>query len=296
LSVNHCSFPKLAKTEALQKADQFCEMTREYNESRFVSLINVLTIEEVDACISDIEAFEAEMGKQIDFLYKSRSPQIFCWSDRFVHHPKILDAVEDIIGPDIMCYHATLWVKPAKSNSFVRWHQDGAYFFLHPAVHITAWVALTLANVEAGCMQVIPASDKNPLFEHNDDTNPDNMILRGQGLAAEIDMSEAVSMPLQAGQMSLHHTKLIHAYFNNNRKERRIGCSISYIPVSVKDIGKTPAHALLVRGEDKYKHFLEEERLCNPQTKEQMAYHLTLMKQFRKRQAAGALHSNATIA
>ena len=74
MSVNHCSFPKLAKTEALQKADQFCEMTREYNESRFVSLINVLTIEEVDACISDIEAFEAEMGKQVDFLYKSRSP------------------------------------------------------------------------------------------------------------------------------------------------------------------------------------------------------------------------------
>ena len=74
MSVNHCSFPKLVKTKALQKADQFCEMTREYNERGFVSLINVLTIEEVDACISDVEAFEAEMGKQVDFLYKSRSP------------------------------------------------------------------------------------------------------------------------------------------------------------------------------------------------------------------------------
>ena len=88
MTVKHCSFSKLAKTKTLQKADQFCEMTREYNERGFVSLINVLTIEEVDACISDIEAFEAEMGKQIDFHYKSRSHQIFRWADRLVHHPK----------------------------------------------------------------------------------------------------------------------------------------------------------------------------------------------------------------
>ncbi len=275
---------KLTKTQVSQ-----------YNESGFVSPINVLTREEVASCVEEIEAFEAETGKLIDFPYKSRSHQIFSWADRLVHHPKILDAVEDIIGPDIMCYHATLWVKPAKSNSFVRWHQDGAYFFLDPAVHITAWVALTIADDEAGCMQVIPASNKNPLFEHDDDTNPDNMIPRGQGLASEIDTSEAVSMPLNAGQMSLHHTKLIHASFNNNRNERRIGFGISYIPTSVKDVGYTPAHALLVRGTDKHQHFLEEERLCNPQTKAQMAYHLKLMKQFRKRQDEGALYSKANI-
>ena len=267
----------------------------QYHESGFVSPVDVLTREEVTTCISEIEAFERETGQQIDFPYKSRSHQIFSWADRLVHHPKILDAVEDIIGPDIMCYHATLWVKPAKSNSFVRWHQDGAYFFLDPALHITAWVALTLADDEAGCMQVIPASNKNPLFDHNDDINPDNMIPRGQGLATEIDTTEAVSMPLQAGQMSLHHTKLIHASFNNNREERRIGFGISYIPTSVKDIGKTPAHALLVRGKDKHKNFLEEKRLSASLTKVQMAYHLELMKQFRKRQDEGALHSKASI-
>ena len=267
----------------------------QYHESGFVSPVDVLTRVEVTSCISEIEAFERETGKQIDFPYKSRSHQIFSWADRLVHHPKILDAVEDIIGPDIMCYHATLWVKPAKSNSFVRWHQDGAYFFLDPALHITAWVALTLADDEAGCMQVIPASNKNPLFDHNDDINPDNMIPRGQGLATEIDTTEAVSMPLQAGQMSLHHTKLIHASFNNNREERRIGFGISYIPTSVKDIGKTPAHALLVRGKDRYKNFLEEKRLSASLTKAQMAYHLELMKQFRKRQDEGALHSKARI-
>ena len=83
--------------------------------------------------------------------------------------------------------------------------------------------------------------------------------------------------------MSLHHTKLIHASFNNSRNYRRIGFGISYIPTSVKDIGDTRAHVLLVRVTDNYKHFLEEECLCHSQTKTQMAYHLKLMKQFRKR-------------
>ena len=79
----------------------------QYNESGFVSPVDVLTKAEVNSCISEIEVFEAETGKQIDFPYKSRSHQIFSWADRLVHHPKILDAVEDIIGPDILCYHAT---------------------------------------------------------------------------------------------------------------------------------------------------------------------------------------------
>ena len=117
------------------------------------------------------------------------------------------------------------------------------------------------------------------------------MTLRGQGLALQIDTSEAASMPLNPGQLSLHYTKLTHASFNNNRNQRRIGFGISYIPTSVKDIGDTRAHILLVRVTDNYKHFLEEECLCHSQTKTQMAYHLKLMKQFRKRQDQGALYS-----
>ena len=104
-------------------------------------------------------------------------------------------------------------------------------------------------------MQVIPAPNNNQLFEHNDEINADNMVLRGQGLAAEVGTSSAISMALQAGQISLHHTKLIHASFNNSRSEHRIGFGISYIPASVKDIGKTPEYALLDKGEDRCKHF-----------------------------------------
>ena len=271
------------------------DQIRHYHDKGFLSPINVLTRDEIQTCNSEIEAFEKASGHPIDFPYKSRCHQIFSWADALVHHPKILDAVEDVIGPDILCYHATLWIKPPQSNSFVRWHQDGTYFFLEPAVHVTAWVALTIADDDAGCMQVIPGSHKNEFLEHNDDSNPDNLIPRGQGLAINVNTEHAVSMPLQAGQMSLHHTKLFHASFNNKRDTRRIGFGISYIPTSTKDIGKTKAHALLVRGKDNYNNFLPEKRLVKPHTPEQYEYHLSLMKQFRKRQDEGALFSKARV-
>ena len=271
------------------------EQINQYDNSGFVSPIDVLNQDEIRQSLKEIENFEEKTGKPIDFPHKSRCHQLFSWADDLVHHPKILDAVEDIIGPDILCYHATLWVKPAQSNSFVRWHQDGTYFFLDPAKHVTAWVALTVADERAGCMQVIPGSHKNDFIDHNDDADPNNMIPRGQGLAIDVDTQAAVSMPLQPGQMSLHHTKLFHASFNNRRATRRIGFGISYIPAEVKDIGKTPANALLVRGKDKYNNFLNEKRLEAPGSPNQFDYHLSLMKQFRKRQDEGASFSKAKI-
>ena len=271
------------------------EQVDQYHNSGFLSPVNILNDDEITKSLNEIESFEKETGKAIVFPHKSRCHQLFSWADYLVHHPKILDAVEDIIGPNILCYHATLWVKPAKSNSFVRWHQDGTYFFLDPAKHVTAWVALTVADEDAGCMQVIPGSHKNDFIDHNDDADPNNMIPRGQGLAIDVDTEASVSMPLQPGQMSLHHTKLFHASFNNRRDTRRIGFGISYIPTEVKDIGNTPANALLVRGEDKNNNFLPEKRLEDPGSQDQFDYHLSLMKQFRKRQDEGASFSKAKL-
>ena len=118
------------------------EQVDQYHNSGFVSPVNILNDDEITKSLNEIESFEKETGRPIDFPHKSRCHQLFSWADYLVHHPKILDAVEDIIGPNILCYHATLWVKPGKSNSFVRWHQDGTYFFLDPAKHVTAWVCL----------------------------------------------------------------------------------------------------------------------------------------------------------
>ena len=132
--------------------------------------------------------------------------------------------------------------------------------------------------------------------DSNDDPDPDNLIPRGQGIASEVDTSSATSMPLQAGQMSIHHTKIFHASFNNSRDTRRIGLGISYIPTSVIDVGEVKANALLVRGEDSFNNFLPERRLQGAGSEKQYAYHLELMKRFRQRQDHGASFSKASLA
>ena len=121
-------------------------------------------------------------GAAIDFPEKSKSYLLFNWADQIVHHPRILDAVEDLIGPDILVYHSTLFLKEAGTPAFVRWHQDSVSFYLEPHDHITAWVALSEASERAGCMTALAGSHLGGILAHDDEPGPHNMIRRGQGI------------------------------------------------------------------------------------------------------------------
>ncbi len=257
-----------------------------YERDGFVFPVDVLEAHEVQACRSELQAWEAERGAPIDFPEKSKSYLLFGWADRLVHHPRILDAVEDIIGPDILVYHSTLFVKEARTPAFVRWHQDSTYFYLQPHLHITAWVALSDASVAAGCMQALPGSHRWGAFEHDDKPEPMNMIRRGQGISGRFDDAQGLHMPVAAGQMSLHHTDLVHASAGNNTDDRRLGFAISYIPARVKPVGAVRPSALRVRGRS-HGHFVEEERLQVPCSEQARASHSRALALFRSLQDAG---------
>jgi ectoine hydroxylase-related dioxygenase (phytanoyl-CoA dioxygenase family) len=199
----------------------------------------------------------------------------------------VLDAVEDVIGPDILVYHSTMWIKEAHTPAHVRWHQDGAYFFLDPLEHVTAWIALSEASEKAGCMRVIPGTHRLPMIEHDDKPSPHNMIKRGQGISERFDGEAGISMPLSAGEMSLHHTALVHCSPGNDNDDRRMGLGISFIPTHVKPLGTVKPSALLVRGTDRYGHFVPEERLRTPMSAEAQASHAEAVRLFRLRQDQG---------
>lgn len=265
---------------------------RQYEDDGYVYPIAVLNDAEVRAARSDIESFEARTGKTLDYPEKSKSYLLFDWADRLVRHGKVLDAVEDLIGPDIMVYHTTMWIKDPNTPQYILWHQDGTYFHLDPALHVTAWVALSDASVEAGCMHVLPGSHKLGQFEHRDDPGENNLILRGQAIFGRFDDEVGAPMPLQAGEMSLHHTNLVHCSHPNGAQDRRMGFGISYIPAHVRDVGAQvgapPGSAMLVRGEDRWGHFRTEQRIGAPLSPEAYENHARLMTQFRARQDAGA--------
>lgn len=257
-----------------------------YARDGYVSPIDVLSAEEVRAFRDDLEDWEKQRGQTIDFPEKSKSYLLFNWADQLVHHPRILDAVEDVIGSDILVYHSTLFLKEANTPAYVRWHQDSTYFYLSPHLHVTAWVALSDASIAAGCMQVLPGSHQWGAFEHDDKPEPMNMIRRGQGISDRFDDVKGAFIPVGPGQMSLHHTDLVHASGANETNDRRLGFAISYIPAHVKPIGSVKPSALCVRGRS-HGHFLEEQRMQHALSVESFKAHADALSHFRALQDAG---------
>ena len=257
-----------------------------YERDGFVFPVDVLSDHEVREFRGELQAWEKARGSAIDFPEKSKSYLLFNWADQLVHNPKILDAVQDLIGPDILVYHSTLFLKEANTPAYVRWHQDSTYFYLEPHLHVTAWVALSDASVQAGCMRALPGSHRWGAFEHDDKPEPMNMIRRGQGISERFDQETGCMMPVSAGQMSLHHTDLVHASGANDSADRRIGYAISYIPAHVRPVGDIRPSALCVRGRS-HGHFAEEQRLDVPLSPLAHERHQQALALFRARQDAG---------
>jgi len=258
-----------------------------YRNEGFAFPVDVLSPEEVRRARDGLEAWEAQSGRPLAYPEKSAAYLLFDWADALAFHPAVLDAVEDLIGPDILVYHSTIFVKEANTPAFVHWHQDGAYFFLEPPEQVTAWIALSEASVRAGCMRIIPGSHRGDWLEHRDDPSPDNMIPRGQGVLGRHGPEDGVLMPLAAGQMSLHHTKALHASGPNANDDRRIGVNISFIPAHVRPLGAPRPSALLARGTDQHGHFAPEQRLQGHLSAQARAAHAEHCRLFRARQDSG---------
>ena len=231
------------------------EAVAQFRKEGYFFPIPLLSGGEVSETRSRLEAFEAEQGHPLEGGQRSHAHLLFPWLDSLVRYPKILDVVEDLVGPDILCWGSIFWIKEARSASFVSWHQDITYWGLTDGDVVNVWVALSTANEISGCMSVLPGSHLQPPLPHDDRFHEDNMLTRGQEIAVDVDSSKTVQMPLQSGQMSLHDIRIAHGSGPNRSDERRIGFSVQYIPTSVRQAKSNEDYAALVRGEDHYGHF-----------------------------------------
>lgn len=228
------------------------QQVAQYRELGYFSPVRAFTADEALRYRALLEQGERTHGLTDDqrrklYLYLK-------WADEVVRHPRILDAVEDLIGPDILVYHLTLWLKEPRSDAFVSWHQDSTYFGLSPAEHVTAWVALSPSTLESGCVQVAPGSHKRGQIPHGVGKHAANMFATGQIVEVPDDAS-LDTMVLQPGEFSLHHTHLLHNSMPNRSGDRRIGLGISYIPTHCRCSARQRLSVTLVRGTDRFGHF-----------------------------------------
>ena len=219
-----------------------------------------------------LEAFEKKEGRPLPRDLGVKSHLLFAWLADLVRNSKMLDAVEDLYGPDLLCWTSTFFIKEGRNPSFVSWHQDSTYWGLNKPDVVTAWVAITPSTEHNGAMQFIPGTHTSDQIPHRDTFAADNLLTRGQEIAVEVDESKAVNVVLRPGEISLHHVRLVHGSPPNPSDDRRIGFAIRYIPTSVRQTAGDDS-ASLVRGTDRYHHFALEPRPTADMEPEFVALH-----------------------
>ena len=210
-----------------------------------------------------LEAFEAESGGALQGTNRFKNHLLFKWLSDLIRSPRILDAVEDLIGPNLLVWSTDWWIKEAQSPQFVSWHQDSQYWGLDTRKLVTVWVALSPSTTESGCMRILPGSHLGPDLLHKDTFHDDNMLTRGQQIE-NIDENLAVNLEVDTGKAVIFAFRIAHASHPNRSNDRRIGLAIRYIPPDARQQYAETDSATLVRGEDTAGHFeLEPEPVCD---------------------------------
>ena len=185
---------------------------------------------------------------------RQSSPHLFYkWVAELMYQPKLVGAVRDILGADVVVWLTEFFVKEARSSNFISWHQDLKYWRLDMRFEeVTAWVALSASTPESGCMRVLPGSHKLDLVDHRDTFSDKNMLSRGQEIAVDVNEDETVDLVLQPGEMSLHHGKIFHASHANKSNDKRIGFVVRCLPSAARQtFGKGIASHLCGAYDDK---------------------------------------------
>ena len=223
----------------------------EYNEKGYIAPIDALTKDEADEVREEIEFIEKKWPNELEGLGRNYVHLISPIFDKVVHNSKILDAVESLIGKNILVAGTTLFIKDPDKKGFVSFHQDAKYIGFEPHNWVTAWLAITDSNEENGCMRMWSGTHKNELKIHKEKFNDDqgNLLTRGQTIE-NVPIKKTEPVILKAGQMSLHHPRIAHGSGINKSNKRRIGFVIqSYIGTNVEQvIGKV--YVQQARGKD----------------------------------------------
>jgi hypothetical protein len=215
--------------------------------------LDAISPAEAAALRARIETYEAQSGEEVNKRLKIKAHLAFPWMCELARHPAIVNAVQSLLGPDLLLFGSSAFAKNAHDIRFVSWHQDSAYYGLDPHEEVTVWVAFSRSTSESGCVRVLPGSHRGPDMEHEETYAADNLLARGQTLKG-IDDTLAVEMPLEPGQFSIHHERTAHDSRPNNSDDRRIGIAFFYMPAHARStLGRRSA--MLVSGTDRYGHW-----------------------------------------
>ena len=230
------------------------EQIAAYDRDGFVAPVDIMPASEALILRQRLAKAEREYPERLNPQNRNNAHYEFRFMDDIVHDPRILDAVEDLIGPDILLWSTVMFIKEARTASHVSFHQDATYMGLEPHIGVTAWLALTESSTRNGCMLMEAGSHRDAIRDHEDTFGEHNILTRGQTIR-DVDQSAVTPVELEPGQLSLHHVRTVHASAPNHSNARRIGIALqAFFPPHVVQT-KGDSYALVVRGEDNHGNF-----------------------------------------
>jgi hypothetical protein len=252
------------------------EEVARYREVGYHFPLRAMSADQAAGYARKLEAHEAAHGK-LKGIRRHKAHLYLTWLDEIVRLPSILDPVGDILGPDIMVYSSSFFIKEPHDPSYVSWHQDAHYWGLSSGDVVTAWIAFVDSDTENGAMRVVPCTHLVD-FPHVDTFAENNMLSRGQEVAVDLGDREFVELGLKAGEFSLHHVGIVHGSEPNNSDRRRIGFAVRYMAPHVKQTIVATDGAMLVRGTDRFGHFEHEPAPKADMAPEAIAFHKFAME------------------
>ena len=202
-----------------------------------------------------VERFEREHPEAIGKL-DLKASLLFPSLDRLSAHPAIMARLTGLMGPNVMCHSASFRNKAPDGRTFVGWHQDSTYEHVDPP-KIVAWLAVSDATVENGCLRFIPGSHEWGHLRHEESGDPHSMLTHGQFISEHFDEGLAVDVALDAGEAVFFHYGVVHGSAPNHGDERRMAVFFDYVrPDSIKAGGRESAR--LVHGVDEVGHYDHE--------------------------------------
>lgn len=242
------------------------EQIAAYWEQGFLFPLNAFDADEALALREELETVESDwadagLPRSVKTYKRVNAHAVMPFAYDLAKRPELVDLVEGILGPNILIYGVEFFIKEANTPHFVSLHQDLTYWGLGDTQKmVTAWLALSPATKQSGCMEFVAGSHKHSILPHQDTFAEDNLLSRGQEVKVSVPAEQRTAIELMPGQVSLHHGMTIHGSGPNQSDDRRIGVVIRYMSTDVKPQNSAPDFAVLARGHYDFQAFHEIER------------------------------------
>ena len=209
---------------------------KQYHDEGFVFPIRIMSKDEALAIAAKIEKAEKLYPEEMHAENRNNLHLSFSFLDRLVHNKVVVDAMEDLLGPDLALWATVMFIKEPSSEHYVSWHQDATYMGMNANRFATPWISLSTSDRNTGCMTMIPGAHLQEIVNHEDTFDNNNILTRGQ-IINNVDESLGVDLILEPGEMSIHSGTVVHASKPNRSNNRRIGFALqSYMPPNIKQV------------------------------------------------------------